>query len=218
VQRGYLGVQITDLDLEKSEVLGLKDQGGALVTMVGGESPAEKAGIEPGDVIVNADGSRVDSSSRLRLMISARKPGSAVPLEVLRNGERITLSATLEELPAEALAAADPNTMPRGKAPTKNVEVVPGLVAKELTPQLRKQAKLSDEIKGLLVEEVDPQSRAAAMGIQKGDVIQEINRTPVGTLSDAQDLVEGTQRTALLRIYRDGDSMLVMVGLDKKDN
>ena len=218
VQRGYLGVQITDLDLEKSEVLGLKDQGGALVTMVGGESPAEKAGIEPGDVIVNADGSRVDSSSRLRLMISARKPGSAVPLEVLRNGERITLSATLEELPAEALAAADPNTMPRGKAHTKNVEVVPGLVAKELTPQLRKQAKLSDEIKGLLVEEVDPQSRAAAMGIQKGDVIQEINRTPVGTLSDAQDLVEGTQRTALLRIYRDGDSMLVMVGLDKKDN
>ena len=150
-------------------------------------------------------------------MISARKPGTAVPLEVLRNGERITVSATLEELPTEALAAAAPNTMPRGKAPAKNVEVIPGLVAKELTPQLRKQAKLPSEIEGLLVEEVDPQSRAAAMGIQKGDVIQEINRTPVGTLSDAQDLVEGTQRTALLRIYRDGDSMLVMVGLDKKE-
>ena len=216
VQRGYLGVQITDLDLEKSEVLGLKDQGGALVTMVGGESPAEKAGIEPGDVIVNADGTRVDSSSRLRLMISARKPGSTVPLEVLRNGERITVSATLEELPAEALAATGPGTMPRGKAPAKNAEVIPGLVAKELTPQLRKQAKLPNEIDGLLVEEVDPQSRAAAMGIQKGDIIQEINRTPVGTLADAKDLVEGTQRTALLRIYRDGDSMLVMVGLVKK--
>jgi serine protease Do len=138
-------------------------------------------------------------------------------LEVLRNGERITLNANLEELPAEALAATEPGTMPRSKAPTKNTEVIPGLMAKELTPQLRKQAKLPTEIEGLLVEEVDPQSRAAAMGIQKGDIIQEINRTPVATLADASDLIEGTQRTALLRIYRDGDSMLVMVGLDKKE-
>jgi serine protease Do len=216
VQRGYLGVQITDLDLEKSEALGLKDQGGALVTMVGGDSPAEKAGIEPGDVIVNADGSRVDSSGRLRLMISAIKPGKAVPLEILRNGERITVNATLDELPAEALAANGPATMPRGKGPGKNTEIIPGLIAKELTPQLRKQSKIPDEIEGLLVEEVDPQSRAAAMGIQKGDVIQEINRTPVENLTDAKELVAGTQRTALLRVFRDGDSMLVMVGLDRK--
>ncbi len=216
VQRGYLGVQITDLDLEKSEALGLKDQGGALVTMVGGESPAEKAGIEPGDVIVNADGSRVDSSGRLRLMISAIKPGKAVPLEILRNGERITLNATLDELPAEALASNSPATMPRGKGPGKNTEIIPGLIAKELTPQLRKQSKIPDEIEGLLVEEVDPQSRAASMGIQKGDVIQEINRTPVENLTDAKELVAGTQRTALLRVFRDGDSMLVMVGLDRK--
>lgn len=216
VQRGFLGVQITDLDLEKSEALGLKDQGGALVTMVGGDSPAEKAGIEPGDVIVNADGSRVDSSGRLRLMISAIKPGSAVPLEILRNGERITVKAILEELPAEALAGSSPSTMPRGKGTGKNTEVIPGLIAKELTPQLRKQAKVPDEVEGLLVEEVDPESRAAAMGIQKGDVIQEINRTPVETLNDAKELVAGTQRTALIRIFRDGDSMLVMVGLDRK--
>ena len=216
VQRGYLGVQITDLDLEKSEALGLKDQGGALVTMVGGESPAEKAGIEPGDVIVNADGSRVDSSGRLRLMISAIKPGKAVPLEILRNGERITLNATLDELPAEALASNSPATMPRGKGPAKNSEIIPGLIAKELTPQLRKQSKIPDEIEGLLVEEVDPQSRAASMGIQKSDVIQEINRTPVENLTDAKELVAGTQRTALLRVFRDGDSMLVMVGLDRK--
>ena len=216
VQRGYLGVQITDLDLEKSEALGLKDQGGALVTMVGGDSPAEKAGIEPGDVIVNADGSRVDSSGRLRLMISAIKPGKAVPLEILRNGERITLNATLDELPAEALVANGPATMPRGKGPAKNTEIIPGLIAKELTPQLRKQSKIPDEIEGLLVEEVDPQSRAASMGIQKGDVIQEINRTPVENLTDAKELVAGTQRTALLRVFRDGDSMLVMVGLDRK--
>jgi serine protease Do len=149
-------------------------------------------------------------------MISAIKPGKAVPLEILRNGERITLNATLDELPAEALASNSPATMPRGKGPAKNTEIIPGLIAKELTPQLRKQSKVPDEIEGLLVEEVDPQSRAASMGIQKGDVIQEINRTPVENLTDAKELVAGTQRTALLRVFRDGDSMLVMVGLDRK--
>jgi serine protease Do len=216
VQRGYLGVQITDLDLEKSELLGLKEQGGALVTMVGGDSPADRAGVEVGDVIVSADGTKVDSSSRLRLLISARKPGTAVPLEIVRNGKTITLKADLEELPTEAIAATSPGTMPRGKAKAANPEVIPGLRATELTPQLRKQGKLPDEVKGLLVQEVAPDSRAAAMGIQKGDVIQEVNRSPVTTLKQAEEIIAETERTALLRIYRDGDTMLVMVGLDKE--
>ena len=216
VSRGYLGVQIEDLDLEKSELLGLKDQGGALVRMVGGDSPADKAGIEPGDVIISADGNRVEDSGRLRLMISARKPGTTIPLDILRNGERLTVRAKLEELPAEALAASGPNLMPRGKAPAVNNEIIPGLRANEITPALRKQNRLPGSVAGLLVEEVDPNSRAAAMGIQKGDIIQEINRTPVSSLKDARDLVKGTQRTALLRIYREGDTMLVMVGIDKE--
>ncbi len=216
VRRGYLGVQIQDLDLEKSELLGLKDQGGALVSMVGGGSPADKAGIEPGDVIVSADGNRVDDSGRLRLMISARKPGTTIPLEILRNGERITVTAQLEELPAEALAASGPGLLPRGKAPAVNNEIIPGLRASELTPELRKQSQIPGNVTGLVVEEVDPNSRAAAMGIQKGDLIQEINRTPVNSLKEARELVKETQRTALLRIYRDGDTMLVMVGIDKE--
>jgi len=216
VRRGYLGVGITDLDLEKSNLLGLTDQGGALVTMVGGDSPADRAGVEVGDVIVSADGLKVESSSRLRLLISARKPGTAVPLEILRNGKTITVNAELEELPAEAIAAGGPGMMPRGKEKAANPEVVPGIRATELTPQLRKQAKLPEEVQGLLVQEVDPDSRAAAMGIQKGDVIQEVNRNAVSTLKQAQEIVKETERTALLRIYRDGDTMLVMVGLEKE--
>jgi serine protease Do len=217
VQRGFLGVNIQDLDLEKSEALGLKDQGGALVSMVGGDSPAEKAGLEVGDVIVTADNQRVESSSRLRLLISSRKPGSNIPLEILRDGERITLTATLDELPAEALAAAGPGTMPRGKSPAASNEIVPGVRATELTNQNRRQNQLPDKVEGLLVIEVDPNSRAASMGIQKGDVIQEINRTPVTSLKDARELVAETERTALLRVYRDGDTMLVMVGIEKKE-
>jgi serine protease Do len=216
VQRGFLGVQISDLDFEKSELLGLKDQGGALVTVVGGDSPADKAGIEVGDVIVSADGIKVDSSSRLRLLISARKPGTSVPLEILRNGESMTLKADLEELPAEAIAASNPGIMPRGKAKAANPEIIPGVRAVELTPALRKQSKISEEVQGLLVQEVDASSRAAAMGIQKGDVIQEVNRSLVTTLEEAQEIVSETERTALLRIYREGDTMLVMVGIDKE--
>ena len=218
VQRGFLGVNIQDLDLEKSEALGLKDQGGALVSMVGGDSPAEKAGIEVGDVIVKADGQRVESSSRLRLLISSRKPGSSIPLEILRDGERVTLTATLDELPAEALASGAPGTMPRSKTPAVSNEIVPGVRATELTNQNRKQNQIPDKVDGLLVLEVDPNSRAAAMGIQKGDVIQEINRTPVTSMKEARELVAETERTALLRIYREGDTMLVMVGIDKKES
>ncbi len=217
VSRGFLGVGIEDLDLEKSELLGLKDQGGALVNMVGGDSPAEKAGIEPGDVIVSADGTQVHDSARLRLLISARKPGTNIPLEVLRNGERMTVTAKLDELPAEAFAAAGPGGMPKGRGPAvANGEIIPGLRVKELTTAVRKQSNVPGSVAGLLVEEVDPSSRAAAMGIQKGDVIQEINRTPVKDLKEARELVKGTQRTALLRIYRDGDTMLVMVGIDQE--
>ncbi len=217
VRRGYLGVQIEDLDAEKSELLGLEDQGGALVRMVGGDSPADKAGLEPGDVIVSVAGNRVDNSARLRLLVSSHKPGTSIPLEVLRNGERITLTAKLDELPAEALAAGDASLMPRGKAPEVNGEIIPGLRVSELTASVRKQKQVPDSVTGLVVDEVDPDSRAAAMGIQKGDVIQEINRTAVEGIKEARELVKGTQRTVLLRVYRDGDTMLVMVGLDKSE-
>lgn len=216
VRRGHLGVQITDLDFEKSTLLGLEDQGGALVTMVVGNSPADRAGVEVGDVIISADGAKVDSSSRLRLVISARKPGTAVPLEILRNGKSITINAQLEDQPAELIAAGAPGTMPRGKAKAANPEIVPGVRATELTAPLRKQAKLPDDIKGLIVQEVDANSHAAATGIQKGDVIQEVNRNPVATLKQAQEIVAETERTALLRIYRDGDTMLIMVEIEKE--
>ncbi len=213
VQRGYLGILPNDLDLNTAERLGLNDQGGALVAKVVGDSPADKAGIEPDDVIVSVDGQRVDGAARVRLLISARKPGARVPFEILRNGERITVTAELEELPPEALAAA-PGNLPRGKAPAANAEIVPGIRATELTPALRRQKQIPNNVSGLLVEEVDPDSHAARLGIEKGNIILEINRTPVETLKEAQEFVKDSQRTTLLRVYQDGDIMSVRVLLD----
>jgi serine protease Do len=215
VRRGYLGVQIRDVAPDEAEMFELTEEGGALVTMVGGDSPAARAGVEVEDVIVKADGVRVDSSARLRLVVSSRKPGSRIPLEVIRHGQRITLEAELEELPVEALAGG-PGTIPRGQAPAANNEIIPGLRATELTAALRKENDIPGRVNGLLVTEVAPNSGAAKTGIQKGDVIQEINRSPVENLKQAREVIRagGDQRIVRFRIYRDGDSMLAMVNIE----
>lgn len=217
VRRGYLGVEIMDVNYEDFKRLGLEEQRGALVRMVGGDSPADKAGIEPDDVIVSVDGQRVDNSARLRLLVSSYKPGTSIQLEVLRNGKRLTMTAKLDELPTEALAAGSPRLMPRGREPENRGEIIPGLRVSEMTAAVRKQERIPNSISGLLVEEVDPNSGAAAMGIQKGDVILEINRTEVESLKEARELVSDNDSRVLMRIYRDGDTMLVMVGLDKDE-
>ena len=110
VSRGFLGVQIKDLDAETAKDLGLSEQGGAVVMMVGSDSPAGKAGVEVGDVIVNVAGKRVDDSASLRLIVSGNKPGSTIPLEVMRDKKKLTLNATLEELPEGGAGRSHPGS------------------------------------------------------------------------------------------------------------
>jgi serine protease Do len=212
VRRGFLGVAIQDVEPDQAEVLGLDDQGGALVTMVGGDSPAEKAGMEPEDVVISADGLRVDSSSRLRLIVSARKPGTVIPLEIVRNRQTITLDVELGELPPEAMASA--GNIPRQREAAQRNELVKGMIVAELTADLRKEFGIPARVGGLVVVEVAPNSGPAKTGIQKGDVIQEVNRNAVSKYKEAANLVkESGAGIVRFRIYRDGDSMLAMVNV-----
>ncbi|MCP5559461.1 MAG: Do family serine endopeptidase [Verrucomicrobiaceae bacterium] len=216
VQRGFLGVQISDVNEEVAGMMQLKDHGGAVVMLVGGDSPADKAGVEVGDVIVSAAGKRVDGSAALRLIVSAEKPGSTIPLEIIRDDKRMTLNAVLEALPDSALAGGDSERgVPKGKKPgPEPIEIVPGLEAQPMSPALRNRFKLPADIEGLVVTKVAENSRAASMGIQAGDVIEAVNKMPVTTLEDAQKLTKDNSRATRLRIYRDGDTMLVIVPLE----
>jgi serine protease Do len=208
VSRGYLGVQIKDLDLDTAKDLGLTEEGGAVVIMVGSDSPAEKAGVEVGDVIVSVAGQRVNDSSSLRLIVSGNKPGAQIPLEVMRDNKKVVLNALLEALPEEALAAGG-SSVPRGGSATS--ELIDGVTAQDIDDGLAKRFKLDDEVDGVVVTKVDPQSSAAEVGLQEGDVIMAINRQSVSSLDEAKAAVKGKKSTIVLKVRRKGDTMLVVV-------
>jgi serine protease Do len=216
VSRGFLGVQIADLDAPMAERLKMKEQGGAVVMMVGADSPAEKAGVQLEDVIVAINGQKVDSSSRLRLIVSGTKPGSLIPIELLRNGQPMTLNATLEALPEEALAEVGPgsNGIPRSAPPQQEntSELVTGVTVQNLTKALRERHDVPADVNGVIVTKVDPDSRAAAMGVEDGDVISHVNRKAVATAAEARTLAKSSDKTVLLRVWRKGDTMLLMIG------
>ncbi len=214
VQRGFLGIQIEDLDEDSAEALGLKQEGGALVKMVGADSPADKAGMEVGDVVIAVAGQKVDSSAKLRLIVSSNKPGSSVVMDVLRDGKPLALTATLEPLPGDAVAAAEPNRNNgrKGGAGGASIsEVLPGLTIQNLTPAIRQRYDVPEDVQGVAVTKLDPESRAAAMGVKEGDVITHINRKPVRAVGEASDVAKTNSKTVLLKVYRGGDSMLFMV-------
>jgi len=215
VQRGFLGVQIVDLEAALAERLGFKEQGGAVVMMVGAGSPAEKAGILLEDVIVSINGQKIDNSSRLRLVVSGTKPGTQVPVEVMRGGKLVTLSASLDTLPEEALAelGSSRNTQ-RPTAPKKDTasELVTGVTVQALSPALRERHDIPKDVNGVIVTKVDADSRAAATGVEEGDVITHVNRKPVTTSAEARAMAKNSDSTALLRVYRKGSTMLLIVG------
>lgn len=216
VSRGFLGVQIADLDSTLAERLHMKEQGGAVVMMVGSGSPAEKAGIQLEDVIVSINGQKVESSSRLRLIVSGTRPGTAIPIELLRNGKPLTVTATLESLPEEALAEVGPGSrgVPRSAQPQQEntSELVTGVTVQNLSKALRERHDVPADVNGVIVTKVDPNSRAAAMGVEEGDVISHVNRKAVVTAAEARTLAKGSDKTILLRVWRKGDSMLLMIG------
>ncbi|WP_395738879.1 Do family serine endopeptidase [Prosthecobacter sp.] len=222
VQRGFLGVEILDLDPETARLLQIEDQAGALVKRVGAESPAEKAGIQVEDVIVAINGKKVDSSSRLRLIVSSCKPGTQIPIDVMREGRRLTLTATLQVLPEEALSELANGTgrgLPQrpgaGAGPSNKDtvgELVSGVTIQTLTPALRERYDIPAAVTGVIVTKVDADSQAATRGVEEGDVISHVNRMAVNKASEARTLAKNSNGNVMLRVWRKGDTMLLMIG------
>lgn len=214
VKRGYLGIMLEDLDREKAEMFGLADQGGALVKQVNADSPAEQAGMEVGDVVTAVDGQRVDGSAKLRLIVSARKPGSEVTMTVLRDGHSVPLKAKLGELPGnETAQTSSNNSNPKGGGNGASVaEIIPGVTVQNLTPATRERYDIPQDVSGVIVTQITAESRAAAMGVEEGDVILQVNRKPVRAVGEAREMAKSSEKTVLLKVYRGGDTMLFMVG------
>ncbi len=197
VTRGRLGVQITNVPRDGFQELGLKDRKGAVVSSIAAGSPAEKANMQPGDVIVRFNGEAVENTEELQSRVTATKPGTTVPVEVLRNGESVTLRVTVEELDLEAEA----RTAASGQ---ENLSEGFGMTLQDLTPQTARRLRVPPDTTGAVVVEVAPGSAAEASGIQAGDVIVRVNRTDVGSAADATRALNAVEsgRIAFLLVQR----------------
>jgi serine protease Do len=213
-RRGWLGVRIQDVTPDMVGAIdGLESAAGALVTDVP-EGPALDAGMLSGDVILSFNGNAVPDTRELVQMVGNSGVGQAVPLEVLRAGDTITLTVTLgrrEEAEGVVPASAEP-------AAPETTEVL-GLTLSAITPELAEQFGIT-ETEGLVVTAVDPMSDASGKGIVPGDVITEAGQQPVLTVADFSDRIEEARdagRTSLLLlIRRGGDPRFVAVLLDEE--
>jgi serine protease Do len=180
VTRGYLALMPQDIDEALAKAMGLKSTQGALVADVTPDGPADKAGIKRGDVIIAFNGQKVKDSTELRNMVAAAKPDSTATITVLRDGKEVELTVVLAERPKEIKGT----TTPEGAPEEKNSEKL-GISVQTLTPDIARQLGYTNE-SGVVITNVQAGSPADDAGLQSGDLIKEVNRTPVRTVQGFQ--------------------------------
>lgn len=201
VARGYLGVGIQPIDEDKQELLDLEDLQGALVASVEPGSPAERAGIERYDVIVEFNGSAVTEMPELPKLVAATPVGSAAKVVVVRDGKRKTLDVTLAEL--------DPNEIADAGSDEDEETGTYGLAVQRLTPEIAEQLGLEEAEAGVVVSSVEPTSPAEEAGLRRGDLIVEVNRHPVDGVAEFRKRIGEKKAGAILVVRRGGSEQLV---------
>ena len=204
VTRGYLGLWLQpEMTPELAKQFNLPNMSGALVTTVDPDSPAGKAGFKEGDFVTEFNGQKVKDMRQFRLLVSQTAPGTKVTLKLYRDGKEKTLTATLGEMPKDPLARGQVQPGERGKS---EMDALDGVEVTDLDAQTRREAEVPDNVRGVLVTRVAPDSNAAEAGLRAGDVIVEINRRPVRSADEAVSLSEAAKTDRLLlRVWRGGE-------------
>jgi serine protease Do len=197
VIRGWLGVSTQALTPELEQTFKLKDRTGALVSGVIANSPADKAGLKRGDLIVAVDGKQVNDPVGLRNIVASLPPGTKIGLNIIREGVMLSINATLAELQDKTAA---------GKTQFKNS--LKGVSVQELTPGIREKLAIPEDLNGVVVTDVGPDSPAQG-SLQPNDVIQEVNRKEIKNTQDFEQAIAkiGQQEKILLLVYRQGGSI-----------
>ncbi|MEP6925264.1 MAG: DegQ family serine endoprotease [Pyrinomonadaceae bacterium] len=217
VSRGMLGIGIQNVTSDLAQQFGLKDIRGVIINSVRQGSPADKAGVKQGDVVVAINNVPVTDNNELRNRVAQSAPGSQINLTVLRDGKEQNLTATLTEFSLEKVAAnnddddnGEDNSGTSRNVPNKGGAL--GLSLQTLTLQIASQLGLKGVTQGLVVADVQDGSPADDAGIAQGDVIQQINRQTVNSLADVKTaLAKSVGKPALLLINRQGQTVFVTV-------
>jgi len=202
--RGWLGVQIKEVDEDVAKALGLKTRAGAVVVNAVPGGPAAQAGILAGDVIIRFDGRGVPNDKRLPQIVAGTEVGKIVDVVLVRKGQEMTLKVKLGEL--EKAADARPDEKAPGTPPAPGTPVL-GMKLGELTPELRQRFNIQGG-EGVVVTEVDQKSQANEKGIKAGDVIVEMDLTKVTKPAEITDLLkkaEQTRKTSVLLLVQRGE-------------
>ena len=205
VQRGYLGVRLQPIDENLAVALGIPKNTGEMIASVEPGEPGDKAGIKEGDVVTKVNGKTVNPEDTLSYIVGNTAPGSRVPLEVYRNGQKISLTATVGKRPPEEQLAAfraegdgdddggfGADAPSDGKADAVNAASI-GLAVQPLTPAISRALGLAPTVKGLVVGRADPASDAYAQGVRRGDVILAANGKDVVTPEDLSAAVRAAK-------------------------
>ena len=212
ITRGVIGVQVLPVPADALAEFGLKERRGALVAVVNPNGPADKAGLEPGDIVLEFNGKPVRNRDDLVSFVVSTRPGSNVPVKVLRDKQEKTLNLTVEELNLESEATRTERGG-RDEEPEEQASTGFGLTMGPLTADVMRRLRIPNDTEGVLVTGVEQGSPAFRAGLQRGDVILQVNRRPVSNPSEASRLLgqvpDGS--TAFLLILRNGQETFVTI-------
>ncbi|GGD61601.1 serine protease [Croceicoccus mobilis] len=217
IKRGYLGIQINPVTDDLASSLGIARNRGEFVQSVVPDGAADKAGLKPGDVVMKIGGKDITPDQTLSFVVANIEPGTRVPIEVIRNGKRMTLTATIGLRPSEdelansfnsddedgdALSAPSDDDTQSYIADTLGVSAIP------LTPEIRRQLGVGSDMQGLVIAAVNASSDAGQKGLSRGDIILSANYRDLNTVADLEgalrSAVNDDREAVLLRIQRRG--------------
>ena len=212
VRRGMLGINIQNISDDTAKALELKDTSGVLVSNVQPGSSADKAGIKRGDIITAINGEKIEDSNVLRNKVAGTMPGTSIKLTIVRDGSPTEVTATLDEFNVDTKKAENQQD-DDDNGPTNNTENGKlGLTLQPLTPQVARQLGIPADTGGLVVTDVDPSGPAAESGISRGDVILEVNKKAVTSVSDIQSALEkASGKPVLLLVNSRGRTLYLTV-------
>lgn len=201
VTRAYLGIFPQDVTPAIAKAFGEKDPSGVLVSDVSPNSPAQAAGLQRGDIVLEVNGKPMTDSNQLRMTISMMQPGSEAKLKVVHGGSQRELTIKLRELPTEQ--AENNNQTDDQQRASAGIEVA------NLTPDMAQQLNLPATTTGVVVKRVNPSSPLADSGLREGDVVQEVNHQPVKNVSDFYNAMHKDATNPLLLVNRGGRTLFI---------
>jgi serine protease Do len=217
VTRGWLGVQIQDVNGAMRNALGLGDRKGVLIGDVFKDQPADKAGIRRGDVVLSINGKPVENSNDLKNTVASIPPGKKIPVVIFRQGREQTVTVVLNERDEGKInKLSGPGEKSNEAAPDATEQL--GLTVGNLTEETRQQYNIDRDVAGVVVTDVDQSSQAAGEGVLAGDVIMELNRQAVGSVKEFNKIAKSIKpdSAVLLLIRRGANSLYIAFTLRGK--